>query len=297
MTHGLPRVVPHGSALPLRQRSVLLIGGVVLVLVGGCSTPRTSDHPVALSQAAAVNHPLKWPLTLQYEYTVLDDRRQPVLIERHEFSGRSWTEWTDVRLSVQALNAEGRGISTEPPGQETGSIDLNHEGVGELHVQRYAPDGQHTDGYVRDLTPLAPDGFLEPSIYSASLSTPVTTTIAAGEPSAPSYLFNPAFGRVPPDSVSVVVTVPPDELARRTEVAGLLGVAPQELLAIAVKLWDCGEVPQADCQDLPSAQQREVVLHPESGIPLQASATGPDFDQGTEIITVTALRANPTFYT
>lgn len=133
-------------------------------------------------------------------------------------------------------------------------------------------------------------------MYLAPLTQADTSRLETGNPVAPNYVFSPGFGRLHADSPSLVVTVPADELAMRTAVAERLGVPTEELVATAAELWVCDDVPQPDCQDsAPAHHQREVVLHPETEIPLQASAVGPVF--GTEIITVTAVRPRPSYYT
>jgi len=239
---------------------------------------------------------MRWPLTLQYEHRFLDAHGAVTQVERHEFSGRSWTDWTDIRLSVQWLPIEGESVPQAPVDREVTEEGLAYHEFGDMQVERYTPDGNNTIGYVTDPAPLADDGFVKPSLYSASLATPSTTSMGAGNEVAPNYVFNGRFGFVPPDSISVVVSAPADEALRRSEVGSRLNIPTDELVAIAVKLWDCGEVPQRDCQDSDPVQQREVVLHPELGIPLQASATGRDFGGGTETIEVTGLRATPTHY-
>lgn len=120
---GAGRPVEGGATTLIRwKRPLWLILASLAVLTSGCSAASPPHQAVAVPQDTAAQHPLRWPITLQYEHSILDAHGDVAIVERHEFSGRSWSEWTDIHIPPE-------GFAQQP---------------GQLQVERYSPDGQST---------------------------------------------------------------------------------------------------------------------------------------------------------
>lgn len=196
-----------------------------------------------------------------------------VIRELHEFSGQSWSSWTDVVTSVP----EGRCTSEPRPAVPFGPEDPRQEQMevlppcAEEGMVRRLTGGVYTSGYLGPAELVHDrEGFLFAAAYAAF---PERAAQAASDPAppnlVPNFMMRKEVARV---SQAHGARFRTGSDSRRRAVAEALGLPIDELQAYRVDYSACS--PDSPCAD--QRITKDAVVHETTKVPLWARQIHPD---------------------